>query len=77
MGLAQRFLRGTVLNLGDQALRFVAVFVMTPIMIRFLGDDRYGFWVLLMAIVGAMIMSRRMQEPNMELVDGEEDKKGS
>lgn len=52
MGLAQRFFRGSVLNLADQALRFAAVFVMTPIIIRCLGDDRYGFWVLLMSIVG-------------------------
>lgn len=52
MGLAQRFLRGSVLNLGDQGLRFAAVFIMTPIMIGILGDDRYGFWVLLMSIVG-------------------------
>lgn len=52
MGLAQRFLKSSVLNLGDQGLRFAAVFIMTPIMIGILGDDRYGFWVLLMSIVG-------------------------
>ncbi len=52
MGLAQRFLRGSVLNLFDQGLRFVAVFIMTPIMIGILGEPDYGFWILLMSIVG-------------------------
>lgn len=52
MELARRFLRGSVLNLADQGLRFAAVFVMTPVMIGFLGAERYGFWVLLMSIVG-------------------------
>lgn len=52
MGLAQRFLRGSVLNLFDQGLRFVAVFIMAPIMIGILGKPDYGFWILLMSIVG-------------------------
>jgi len=52
MGLAQRFLRGSILNLADQALRFAAVFIMAPVMIGVLGKPEYGFWILLMSIVG-------------------------
>jgi O-antigen/teichoic acid export membrane protein len=52
MGLAQRFLRGSVLNLFEQGLRFAAVFVMGPILVGILGKPDYGFWVLLMSILG-------------------------
>ena len=52
MALARRFLRGSVLNLTDQGLRFAAVFIMTPVMVGLLGQERYGLWVLLMSIVG-------------------------
>ena len=44
--------RGSALNLFDQGLRFVAVFVMTPIIVLTLGEEKYGFWALLMSIVG-------------------------
>ena len=49
MSLARRFLTSSGLNLFDQALRFGAIFVMTPIILNALGDDLYGFWVLLMS----------------------------
>jgi O-antigen/teichoic acid export membrane protein len=52
MSLARKFLQGSVLNLFEQALRFAAVFVMTPIIVRALGDDTYGFWVLIMSLFG-------------------------
>jgi O-antigen/teichoic acid export membrane protein len=52
MSLARRFLTGAALNLFDQALRFLAIFVMTPIILASIGDTDYGFWVLLMSIFG-------------------------
>jgi len=52
MGLAKRFLAGSALNLIDQSLRFIAAFVMMPFMIACLTKPVYGFWAMLMAIVG-------------------------
>jgi len=52
MGLAHRFIRGSALNLVDQVVKAVSVFVLTPVLLSGLGERDYGFWVLLMSVFG-------------------------
>ncbi len=52
MSLTRKFLRGSVLNLIEQAVRFIAVFILTPIIVGALGPELNGFWVVLMSVFG-------------------------
>ncbi len=51
MSLGKRFIHGAGLGLIEQGLRFGSVFVTTPLMVHWLGDDSYGYWLLAMTLM--------------------------
>jgi O-antigen/teichoic acid export membrane protein len=50
--LARRLLTGAVSRVSNTALGILIAFLMTPFIIRHLGDDAYGLWLLVAAITG-------------------------
>jgi O-antigen/teichoic acid export membrane protein len=44
--------RSLVLNSLDYAIQIAAMFVVTPAMVKGLGQDGYGQWLILMAVIG-------------------------
>jgi|GEM_PF-915075 len=50
--VTRRLLHSSVVNLFDHALKIAAVFVVTPLMIRHLGDHGYGLWTLVATVIG-------------------------
>jgi O-antigen/teichoic acid export membrane protein len=52
VALAQKLIRGSAVNLVDQGIKLAVVFVTTPLMVRYLGRDDYGLWIVGLAIIG-------------------------
>lgn len=52
MRTAASILRGSLLRVVDMGVLLAATFLVTPILVRSLGDRLYGFWTLTGAIVG-------------------------
>ena len=48
MNLTNRLLGSSTLNVVEHGVRFVAMFLVTPILITGLGEQQYGVWLLLM-----------------------------
>ena len=48
MNLSSRLLGSSTLNLVEHGVRFIAMFLVTPILIIGLGEHQYGVWLLLM-----------------------------
>lgn len=56
MSLGKHLLRGSGANVLDLVIKTVAMFITTPLMLRGLGQDGYGSWLLAMAVVGYFLM---------------------
>lgn len=52
MSLANKLLRGSAISLVEQALKIVMMFITTPLMVRHLGEQDYGLWLVALAIIG-------------------------
>lgn len=52
MSLAKKLIRGSAISLAEQALKVVMMFITTPLMVRHLGEQDYGFWIVALAIIG-------------------------
>jgi O-antigen/teichoic acid export membrane protein len=52
MNLRQRLISASALNVLDYGLKIGVVLVVSPFVIRTLGTDQYGFWVILISMVG-------------------------
>jgi O-antigen/teichoic acid export membrane protein len=52
VALAQKLIRGSAVNLAEQGIKLAVVFVTTPLMVRYLGRDDYGLWIVGLAIIG-------------------------
>lgn len=52
MSLAQKLIRGSAVNLAEQGIKLAVVFVTTPLMVRYLGREDYGLWIVGLAIIG-------------------------
>ena len=48
MNLTKRLLGSSTLNVVEHGVRFIAMFLVTPILIAGLGGQQYGVWLLLM-----------------------------
>jgi O-antigen/teichoic acid export membrane protein len=48
MNLTKRLLGSSTLNVVEHGVRFIAMFLVTPILIAGLGGEQYGVWLLLM-----------------------------
>lgn len=51
MSLYIKLIRGASTNLIEHGLKVVVIFVTTPLMIRYLGVEDYGTWLLAIAII--------------------------
>ena len=49
MSLKRRLLSASALNLADYALKIGVVLVVSPFLIKHLGKQDYGLWVLLLS----------------------------
>jgi O-antigen/teichoic acid export membrane protein len=56
MGLGKHLLRGSGANVLDLVIKTVAMFVTTPLMVRCLGQNGYGSWLLVMSVIGYFLM---------------------
>lgn len=56
MSLGKHLLRGSGANVLDIVVKTLAMLVTTPLMLRSLGQDGYGTWILAMAVVGYFLM---------------------
>ena len=52
MSLRQKLFTTSGLNLLDYAVRFGTVFIISPFLIRHLGKENYGFWVVMVSVIG-------------------------
>jgi O-antigen/teichoic acid export membrane protein len=52
MSLAKSLIRSSGVSMMDHGVKMVAAFVMPPIMAKALGQEGYGGWLLVMAVVG-------------------------
>jgi len=52
VALSTKLIRGSSVNLVEHALKIGLMFVITPLMIRHLGEHDYGIWLLALAIIG-------------------------
>ena len=52
MSLRQKLFTTSGLNLVDYAVRFGTVLIISPFLIRHLGKDTYGFWVVMVSVIG-------------------------
>lgn len=57
MSFARHLLRGAGLNLMDLVIKTAAVFVLTPVLLKSLGTDGYGTWLLGMSFVGYLLLA--------------------
>lgn len=68
----------TISNVSRHVLQLAITFVMTPFIVRTLGDTLYGFWLLLVAFIGyASVLEMSVQPAVVKLVAqfrGSEDK---
>ena len=51
MSLGKRFLHGAGVGLTEHVLRTVALFITTPLMVKWLGNSSYGYWLTAMSVV--------------------------
>lgn len=56
MSLGKKLFQGAGLNMVDHLIKIGALFISTPFMVRFLGQEGYGQWLLGMAILGYLSM---------------------
>lgn len=56
MSLGKHLLRGSGANLLDLLIKTAAVFVTTPLLLKTLGTDGYGSWVLIMSVIGYFLL---------------------
>ncbi len=56
MSLGKHLLRGSGMNMLDLVVKTFAMFFVTPLMIRALGQSGYGSWLLVMSVVGYFLM---------------------
>lgn len=56
MSLGKKLFQGAGLNVVDHLVKIGALFISTPFMVRFLGQEGYGQWLLGMAILGYLSM---------------------
>ncbi|MEZ0274774.1 MAG: lipopolysaccharide biosynthesis protein [Roseimicrobium sp.] len=56
MSLGKKLLRGAGVNVLEMAVKTVAMFITTPIMVRSFGQDGYGSWLLAMTMVGYLLV---------------------
>ncbi len=52
MSLARKLIRGSSVNLIEQVVKIVAMFVTTPLMVAQLGKEAYGTWIVALTIIG-------------------------
>jgi O-antigen/teichoic acid export membrane protein len=52
MSLARKLIRGSSVNLIEQVVKIVAMFVTTPLMVAQLGKENYGTWIVALTIIG-------------------------
>ena len=52
MALSSKLIRGSTVNLAEHGLKLGLMFVITPLMIKHLGEKDYGIWLLALAIIG-------------------------
>lgn len=56
MSLGKKLFKGAGLSVLEHAAKIGALFVSTPFMVRYLGQEGYGQWLLGMAILGYLAM---------------------
>jgi|UniRef100_UPI0037831C7C O-antigen/teichoic acid export membrane protein len=56
MSLGKHLLRGSGMNMLDLVVKTLAMFFVTPLLIRSLGQSGYGSWLLVMSVVGYFLM---------------------
>ena len=52
MGIKRRTIASSSVNLVDYGLRFVAMLVVSPVLIHGLGAETYGQWIVLLSLIG-------------------------
>jgi O-antigen/teichoic acid export membrane protein len=52
MGMSSQIMRNILSNWGAFAIGAIIQFMMTPFLIRNLGDTQYGIWILIMSFTG-------------------------
>ncbi len=68
-GLHRRLTINSASNVSTYAVSLVIAFLLTPFIVRTLGDSLYGFWVLLMSFIGyASILEMGVQPAVVKLV---------
>lgn len=55
-GFGKHLLRGSGVNMLDLVIKTAAVFVTTPVMVRSLGQEGYGTWLLAMTVVAYFLL---------------------
>lgn len=56
MSLGRHLLRGSGMNMLDLVVKTLAVFFTTPLLIKRLGADGYGSWLLVMSVAGYFLL---------------------
>jgi O-antigen/teichoic acid export membrane protein len=51
MSLSKKLIRGSVISVSEQALKVVAMFITTPLMVEHLGGKDYGLWIVALTII--------------------------
>lgn len=52
MALTKNIIRGSTITLVEQGIKLAIMFVTTPLMVKFLGEEKYGTWLVALALIG-------------------------